>query len=94
MPRRPDSRTPEQIALQARCRLRALGQYVPRVELGDFERGEWSRMANALASQGYLPQAERYHAAATYAHRYMPLSTYDTLMTGYRAWLVFGHVED
>lgn len=56
----------------------------------DHEKAEWARMAQAAYRTGRNAIGHRYSAAAALRHNEpLPLPRFDTLQSGYRAWLVF-----
>jgi hypothetical protein len=59
------------------------------MEIGAYERNEWSRMARAAYRVGKNDVGHRYSAAASVPNGYrFLLSRWDELMAGYRQWLV------
>ena len=52
------------------------------------ERNEWSRMASACYATGHNATGHRFSAAAAWPD-VMPSARFHSLMTDYRAWLVF-----
>jgi hypothetical protein len=55
----------------------------------DHERREWSRMAQAAYAVDRNDVGHRYSVASAILKE-TDVRTFDALMNGYRAWLVFG----
>jgi len=57
----------------------------------DHEKREWSRMATAAYRKGFNAVGHRYSVMSSLKRdETMPLSVFDMLQDGYRAWLTYG----
>jgi hypothetical protein len=55
------------------------------------EKAEWSRMAQAAYLAGHNATGHRYSVAASIPiNAPVPVTTFDSLQTDYRAWLIEG----